>query len=113
MLNIYNILGIILLITVCEAIAQSCLKQYNLIKNINYFIIGCLFYFFVILLLCKSYNYESMGKVNLCWSVFSIIFVIMMGVIFFHEKLLLIDILGIFITIVGLYLIFIYGHNKE
>ena len=111
--NIFqNIFFIIVLITMCEAIAQSCLKKYNLDKNHKYFALALLFYFFVILLLCKSYNYETMGLVNLCWSAFSIVLVIISGIILFHEKITYVDVIGVFIIIFGLYLIFVHGHNK-
>jgi len=100
---------IIFLIILSEAIAQSCLKKYNSGSNITFLLLACVFYLTVILLLCKSYNYEGMYQVNLYWSIGSIIIILLADVLIFHAELKKEDIFGVILCLTGLY--FIYGYN--
>jgi len=111
--NLFNFVSIITLIILSEAIAQSCIKKYNLDKNVYYFFGGCLFYLCVVMLLCKSYNYDGMYDVNLYWSIGSIVTVLAFDIILFHAVIKTEDIFGIFLCLLGIYFIFIYGHNQK
>lgn len=80
-------LSLIFLITLSEAIAQSCLKQARADSiNCNYLIgIGLVAYAFVAILLFKTYKFEDLGHTNLVWSCFSIIVAFVVGTVFFRE----------------------------
>ena len=53
-----------------------------------------------------------MGITNFAWSVISIISMLTIGNIVFGEKLTKYDLIGILLSVSGLYLIFIYDHEK-
>lgn len=106
---IYIILGIVLL----ETLAQSCLKKTKLTNNQNYMYISVISYFLICLLLIKSYSYDTMGVVNLIWSCFSIILVILSGVCLYHEELTKYDCTGIVFVFIGLYFIFMKDHKNK
>jgi len=109
MMLIYIILAIVLL----ETVAQSCLKQSKITNNQNYMCVSVLAYFLICLLLIKSYAYDTMGIVNLIWSCFSIILVIVAGVCLYHEEFTKYDCMGMIFVFAGLYFIFLKGHNKK
>ena len=111
--TLFNLVFIVLLIILSEAVAQSCLKQYSVDNKLHYLLLGCIFYFSVIMLLCKSYNYEGMYNVNFFWSIGSIITIMMFDIIFFHAEIKKEDIIGMALSFTGLYFIFVHGHNKK
>jgi len=49
-----------------------------------------------------------MGLVNAIWSACSVIFVLLVGMFFYHETLTKADFLGITFVLAGVYLIFAY-----
>lgn len=104
---------IIFAIVFFEAIAQACLKKSKLSNNNGYICISVLGYFMVCLLLIKSYSYNGMGIVNLIWSCLSIITIIMVGVVFYHEKITKFDIIGIIFILTGIYFVYMKDHNKN
>lgn len=105
------IIGIIILFIVCcEAIAQCCIKHCNLTKKIEFYILGVFFYSLVCYGLYNLYAYKDMGIINLIWSCLSIITIIVVGIVFFHETINIYDIIGIILCIIGLFFIFVAGH---
>lgn len=110
--NLMTLIFIVILIILSEAIAQSCIKKYNLEKNYNYLIVGCIFYLCVILLLCKSYNYDGMYDINIYWSIGSILTILLFDIIFFHATFKKEDLIGLFFCVIGIYFIFVFGHNR-
>ena len=62
-------------------------------------------------MLNRSYDFDGMGITNFVWSIMSIVSMIAIGVIAFNESITKYDIIGMILSIVGLYLIFIYGHK--
>lgn len=111
--NLLALCFIVLLIILSEAIAQSCLKKYNAENNVLFLLIGCISYLCVIILLCKSYSYDGMYKINLYWSIGSIVTILLFDVLFFHAEIKKEDLIGVSLCIVGLYFIFVYGHNAQ
>ena len=71
---------------------------------------GVLSYVVICLMLVKSYAYQDMGKINLIWSGLSSVTIIMVGIVFFHEKITKYDILGSLFMFIGFYFIFLKGH---
>jgi multidrug transporter EmrE-like cation transporter len=108
--NLLSLAFIVCLIILSEAIAQSCVKKYNSENNILFLGIASIAYLCVILLLCKSYNYDGMYKINLFWSIGSIIAILLFDVFFFHAEVKKEDLIGITLCIIGLYFIFVHGH---
>ena len=106
--GIYIIL--ILLIVFFESIAQYHIKKSKISNGILYLIIAFASYGIVCMLLKKCYDFNGMGITNFVWSVLSIVSILMVGVLAFNEKITKFDILGIIMSISGLYLIFVYDH---
>jgi multidrug transporter EmrE-like cation transporter len=101
------IMGIILF----EGCAQYCVKRGNVERNLYYCLLAVLFYTCVITLLYYVYDYGAMGVVNALWSGFSILSIIMIGVLIYHETINYWDYIGIIFIIIGIFFIFIKGHN--
>lgn len=108
--NFYIIL--ILLIVLFESIAQYHIKKSKTNHGILFLGIGMLSYSVVCLLLKKCYDFNGMGITNFAWSVVSIISMLTIGNLVFGEKLTRYDLIGILLSVCGLYLIFIYDHEK-
>ena len=106
----YTIFWIIIFIVLLEASAQYCIKRSNIDKNVNWFCGGLMLYALVSLSLFFSYNYSQMGLVNAIWSAFSVLLIILIGIYMYHETINSYDILGILFIVIGIFLIFIYGH---
>ena len=111
--NLLILCFIVFLIILSEAVAQSCIKRYNAENNTLFLLIGCISYLCVIILLCKSYNYDGMYKINLYWSIGSIVTILLFDVLFFHAEIKKEDLIGVSLCIAGLYFIFVYGHNSQ
>ena len=88
-------------ILISETIALSFLKEYSVNADLLFYFLGLLFYVFVTMLLVKSFTYEGMGVVNVLWSAFSIMLVVGSGMIFFKEKIHLMELLGIIMVLGG------------
>ena len=95
-------------ILISETIALSFLKEYSVNANLLFYLCGLFFYAVVTMLLVKSFRYEGMGVVNVLWSAFSIMFVVASGVIFFKEKVHVLELLGIVLVLGGVSLIRIF-----
>jgi multidrug transporter EmrE-like cation transporter len=90
----------IVMITVFEAVAQSCLKKSQKNGMSFLFYVGILSYIVVCVLLMNCYKNEAyLGKVNLIWSCFSIILIITIGYFIFEEKIYIHDIIAIILAI--------------
>ena len=105
--NFKIILSIVLFIVFFEAIAQACLKKSKIEKNNGYMCISVIAYFIICLLLIYSYEYNTMGKINLLWSCFSIITILITGTILYHEKIHWYDIIGLLLIFSGMYFVYI------
>lgn len=104
------LIGILLFIVGTESCAQYFLKKCKTTQRWHFFLIAVFFYALVCLGLYNMYDYKDMGVVNLMWSCLSIISIIMIGVIFFHEEINWFDIMGIVFVFIGFGFIFLYGH---
>lgn len=105
--NIKIILLIVLFIVFFECIAQACLKKSKIEKNNIYFCISVISYFIICLLLIYSYEYNTMGKINLLWSCFSIITILITGTILYHEKIYWYDLIGLSFIMFGMYFVYL------
>jgi multidrug transporter EmrE-like cation transporter len=110
--RIGTILALITLIVISESTAQYHIKKSKTTNNWMYLLVAVLCYMVICGLLHKCYDYDDMGMTNLIWSVLSIITIMIIGHIAFKERINKYDMLGILFCIIGLYLIFIYGHTS-
>lgn len=90
-----GILAIILLIVICETTAISCVKKYHNSDGSQFLILAVLCYALVCILLNYSLDYkDNVGMVNVIWSGISVFAVVLAGIIFFHEKIHMHDIIA-------------------
>jgi multidrug transporter EmrE-like cation transporter len=94
-----------------ESIAQYHIKKSKIKNNNLYLLVAFLSYSIVCLLLNKCYDFNGMGITNFVWSVLSIVTMLIIGVVAFNEDITKYDLIGIVISMIGLYLIFIYDHK--
>lgn len=91
-------------IVIFEAIAQLCLRKSERDGMSFLFFVGIACYSIVCLLLFNCYkNKARMGSVNLIWSCFSIISIIIIGYVFFEEKVYTHDIIAILMAFGAIY----------
>jgi multidrug transporter EmrE-like cation transporter len=94
----------VLLIVLCETLAQACLKQSE--KQSIFFIIALFLYAVVCYLLVVCYfNNGRLGQVNLIWSSLSIISVITVGYFLFDESIDLNKLMAISLAIGAVYFV--------
>ena len=100
-----SLLTLVLLISISECIGQSCLKKFHinpLPKNNYLYYLAVLFYSIVCLLLLLSYKYKSMGLVNVLWSGISVLVILSSGILFFNEKITILDKIGVILILLGI-----------
>jgi len=101
---------IILFIVASESMGQYCIRVCKTEQKWHFFLLGLLMYTLVCLGLYISYGFRSMGIVNLLWSCLSIITIILIGIIFFHDEIDMNDIIGIIFVFIGFMFVFVKGH---
>ncbi len=95
-----------------ESIAQYHIKKSKINHNYLYLLIAMFCYGIVCLLLNRCYDFDGMGMTNFVWSILSIVTMISVGYFIFNESITRYDIIGMVLSVIGLYLIFVYGHNN-
>ena len=93
-----------------ESIAQYHIKKSKLKNNYIYLFVAVFSYSIVCLLLDKCYDFNGVGITNFVWSVLSVVSMLIIGIVMFNETITKYDIIGIAMSISGLYLIFVYDH---
>jgi multidrug transporter EmrE-like cation transporter len=103
---------LIILIVIFENFAQYNIKKNNIENNFIYVVLAIASYSIICVLLGKCYSLKGagVGITNFIWSILSIVSLIVVGVIVFHETITLYDIFGLILCIVGLYFIFVQDH---
>ncbi len=109
-----DIIKLIFFVVISESIAQYNIKE-SLEKQSNLrFGFAIFAYVFVCLFLRQIYNNKgAIGITNVIWSILSIVSILIVGIVFFHEKVNNWDLLGIFFAIMGLYFIYVKGHPSK
>ncbi len=114
MLPLNNLIVIIIIICLFECLAQGCLKKFFTQNNNYLFVISIVCYIIICFLLVKTYRFKSMGIINCIWSGISILFILIVGILIFDEKINIRDIFGIILVVIGIFLIEYDGpHGKE
>ena len=101
---------LILLIVAFSIYAQYNIKKYSIDNKWFYMCLAIVSSVVVCFLLYKIYKQPSseMGTINLIWSVCSIISIVILGRVAFHEIITKYDIIGIVFCLIGLYFIILY-----
>lgn len=105
-----KVLSLIILIVITETFAQYNIRKSTNTMNNLYLLIGILSYGLICYLLSHGYKYNEIGKMNVLWSILSMISILLIGIIIFHEQVNIYDIIGLVLSIIGFYFIFIKGH---
>lgn len=96
-----------------ENTALYFIKKESIKHKSNYIKYACLIYGLIIpFILLKLLNYEGIGLVNFFWNIFSTISGILIGIYLFNERINNKQIIGIIISLTGLYLILLDNENK-
>lgn len=110
----YILLLLILFISICESLGQSCLKYFHMTENkTRYYLLGIMFYAIVCYLLIQSYKYKSMGIVNVLWSGLSVLVILSTGILFFDEKITKMDIMGVVFIVGGIFCVLYEGPHPD
>ncbi len=95
---LYLFIGLIL---VSETVAISLLKEYSISGSSVYLYGGLALYGLVAAFLVQSFKYEGMGIVNILWSAFSVVAVVVTGALLFGETVMANDVIGMSMVLVG------------
>lgn len=99
---LYIYIGLIL---ACEAAAFAALKQFSLQRQPWHFVAAVALYAVICVLLVKSFAFKDIGIINVLWSVFSIVAIISVGALAFHESLSWREAAGVGFAIIGVALL--------
>lgn len=99
----------VILILISETIAIASLKKFSLNSGWYYFLFGLIFYTLVAFFLTKSFKYEGMGIVNVLWSAFSVLAVVLVGYFYFKEQVSLMEVGGMSLIVAGVIVLRFYG----
>tara|TARA_B100000575_G_scaffold191104_1_gene154195 strand:- start:23697 stop:24077 length:381 start_codon:yes stop_codon:yes gene_type:complete len=92
---------IIVGIVICEAIAQYHIKLYNEIPEKYYYLMGLGFYGIIVYLLNEAYNKTTMGTAKVLWAGMSSITILLIGRLFFGEKIDTNEWVGMMLILLG------------
>lgn len=92
---------IIVGIVICETIAQYHIKKYNEIPDKYYYLMGLGFYGIIVYLLNEAYNKTSMGTTKVLCAGISSIIILLIGRLFFGEKVETNEWIGMMLILLG------------
>lgn len=106
-----EVIPILLLIIISEAITQSSIRYYYLTEDVLYFLTAIFGYVLVCIFLVVAYRRTQFGLTNALWSALSIIVMLSIGLIVFKESIPSHDLLGVFFIFIGFSIIMFYHIN--
>ena len=120
-MNSFILIVLILLITLTEALGQYLLyvTHHNSKKNIIHYgfipthilpFVTWLLYGVCTYLLLHSYKFTTMGKAEIYWDALSALIVPLIGVIYFSEDITTLGWIGIFLIIIGTFMVSYKGN---
>jgi multidrug transporter EmrE-like cation transporter len=95
----------VIIIVLSEAAAQSVVQYSEINNTYKYMFLSIIFYMILAFSLFKSYKYKKIGIVNSICGGIGVILMILIGKIFFNEKLNYNDYIGIILIILGILII--------
>lgn len=103
MLSIFYYLLVLL---ICDSTALTLMKQYSISKNIYTLIIAMLIYGIAIpTLIIKNLQYEGIGIVNLLWNILSTTAMLVIGTLYFKEKITSVQKVGLVLGVCAIVLL--------
>lgn len=98
-----------------DTVVLSGLKQYSIGKNaFRMFVpISMLIYSFQPLIFLKSLQYENMTVMNMTWDMISGLYVTLIGLFYFKEKLTIIKMIGLSFAFIAIVLLSYDSLNTE
>lgn len=107
---IYDLVYLLLIISIIECTAWFFLKKNYLTNNKTYLLLYLMLYMIIPFFLIKTLKYEGIGVVNMLWNIISTIVVILIGYYVFSERINHLQYLGIGLGFLSIILI---CNNKE
>ncbi len=107
------IIILVILLTSIESFSQYNLKLFNKSKSIQYFLLGALGYVIISAMLSYLFGFEKMGIVNNMWNVCSSISIVLVGYLFFKEKLNTAQTIGVVLGVLGVALMGVDGYMNH
>ncbi len=108
-----ELLWLIVATGIVEIAAQIFAKQAYITNDKRYMLLTFLLYGVISLLLIRTYRYSTMGLVNAMWNAFTTISIVLIGMYVYKEKVNGWATLGIAMTLVGFYLIYVKGRQSN
>ena len=94
----FTVLGIVVLETCSQFLART---YYDYQKRYYYFFLAFLFYLPVLILLVYSYNFASFAIANALWDSGTIIFMAVVGWLYFGDKPTNVELVGMGLVVSG------------
>ena len=110
-MNLFAIIGIVVVITICEMLAFYTLEKYNETKSPFDIIVAIASYALIVLLLAKCFENESVSFVFIVWTVTSMMSIFIIG-LYMKERIKFVDIIAFMFALIGLIVIYI-GHRND
>lgn len=100
-------LGLLIMLLIADVSTATLIKLYQQSGMTAHWqlILTILIYCLVPVIILFSLKYEGIGNTNLYWNVLSTIFVYILAVLYFGEKVTNMQCLGVFLAVVGVLLI--------
>ena len=93
------------ILIIFENTALYFLKKESINHNGKYIKYSCILYgLFIPFILLKILNYEGIAIINFFWNIFSTLSGFLLGIYLFNEQINKIEIIGVIISLFGLYL---------
>ena len=109
----FIILGIVLMISLCEAVGQSITFLAHKKSVFAYLLIAWFFYLAVVYFLYQAYKYKGVGFVNILWSGITTLLMVCIGYFFFNERFSKFEWIGAGFIIVGMVILLTYKSVKN
>jgi len=104
----------ILALLICDMISSTMIKTYHLSNYTEHWriVVAIAVYVMVPILLLLSLKYQGVGNMNFYWNVMSTVFVFLIAIYYFGEKVTNSQFIGIVLAIFGVFLV-IHGSGSS
>jgi drug/metabolite transporter (DMT)-like permease len=104
----------IIALLICDMISSTMIKSYHLSNYTEHwrFILAILVYVCVPIFLLLSLKYEGVGNMNFYWNVLSTVFVFIIAIYYFGERVTNSQFIGIILALFGVFLVIHNGSSE-
>jgi drug/metabolite transporter (DMT)-like permease len=106
MSNILTVIFLVILIVLCGGSAQYFARSFYDTKDLKDLVISGTFFSIALVIIYKAYDYHHVYLLNNLWSCLSIIYVYLIGYLFWNEKLTNYEIAATALIIIGIFVIY-------